>query len=140
MRKQTTLPATQYRQGDVLVTRVRGRSAPKGAVKVARDNGRVILAYGEVTGHAHAITDGGVSLLTLDDSAAMADAARKLLASVGLNRMDLRDADVVGFLEVGEDGCALTHDEHDTHQYTEGLYVVTRQREYSPEAIQSVAD
>lgn len=131
--------ATQFRQGDVLITRVRGR-APRHAKPVARDQGRVILAYGEVTGHAHAIRDESVQLLTLDDQAAMGEAARKLLASVGLTRMDLRDEEVVGFLEVGAEGAALTHDEHDTHQFSAGTYIVTRQREYSPEAIRSVAD
>jgi hypothetical protein len=131
--------ATQFRQGDVLITRVRGR-APRAAAPVARDQGRVILAYGEVTGHAHAIRDRGVALLAMDDQAEMAAAARKLLASVGLTRMDLRDEDVVGFLEVGEAGAALTHDEHEPHQFAEGMYIVTRQREYSPEAIRNVAD
>lgn len=131
--------AAQSRQGDVLITRVRGR-APKGATPVKRDAGRVILAYGEVTGHAHAITDEGVTLLELDDQEAMGKAAIRLLASVGIKKPDLRGADVVGFLEVGEDGAALVHDEHDTHQFTEGLYLVTRQREYTPEAIVSVAD
>lgn len=131
--------ATQFRQGDVLITRVRS-NVPKGATPIARDKGRVILAYGEVTGHAHAICDDGVCLLTLEDQAEMAEAARKLLASVGLTRCDLRPEEVVGFLEVGCDGAALTHDEHETHQFSEGTYVVTRQREYSPEAIRSVAD
>jgi hypothetical protein len=141
MRKPLSKPpfAAQFRQGDVLLTRVRGR-VPKAAVAIPRDNGRVVLAYGEVTGHAHAIRDEGVALLTLDDHEAMAEAARKLLASVGLTKMDLRPDDVVGILEVGADGAALTHDEHETHQFAEGTYVVTRQREYSPEAIRSVAD
>lgn len=129
----------QFRQGDVLITRVKGRT-PAGAKPIPRDNGRVILAYGEVTGHAHAITDKGVQLLTLDDQEERAEAARKLLASVGLKRVDLRGADVVGFLEVPADGAALAHDEHETHQFAEGLYLVTRQREYTPEAIVNVAD
>lgn len=131
--------ATQYRQGDVLITRVRGR-APRHTKPVSRDRGRVILAYGEVTGHAHAIRDEGVRLLALDDQATMGEAARQLLASVGLTRLDLRDEDVVGFLEVGEGGAALMHDEHETQQFSEGTYVVTRQREYTPTAIVSVAD
>ena len=50
---------THYRQGDVLILRV--NSVPDGLKVEPRDNGRVILAYGEVTGHAHAIADHRVS-------------------------------------------------------------------------------
>ncbi len=42
-----------YRQGDVLLRLV--PSIPNGTSPVDRDAGRIILAYGEVTGHAHAI-------------------------------------------------------------------------------------
>ena len=41
------------RQGDVLLFRV--SELPKGAKDVTPKNGDVILAYGEVTGHAHRI-------------------------------------------------------------------------------------
>lgn len=59
----------QVRQGDVLLQRV--RTLPKGATPQARDNGRLVLAYGEVTGHAHVVeTDAHVVeafLATLDN-------------------------------------------------------------------------
>ncbi len=42
-----------FRQGDVLV--VACDEVPADAELVARDNGRIVLAYGEVTGHAHTI-------------------------------------------------------------------------------------
>jgi hypothetical protein len=45
----------QYRQGDVLIERI--AKMPTSTTPVARDAGRVILAYGEVTGHAHAIVE-----------------------------------------------------------------------------------
>ena len=45
----------QYRQGDVLIVPV--RSMPGGMARRERDGGRIVLAYGEVTGHAHAIFD-----------------------------------------------------------------------------------
>ena len=38
----------QMRQGDVFIERV--ACAPDGIAPVERDNGRLILAYGEVTG------------------------------------------------------------------------------------------
>ena len=43
----------QYRQGDVLIEETDG--IPDGGNVVSPDNGRIILAYGEVTGHAHAL-------------------------------------------------------------------------------------
>ena len=50
MKKSTTI-----RQGDVLLVPV--ASLPAGCVEVPNDKGRIVLAYGEVTGHAHAIAD-----------------------------------------------------------------------------------
>ena len=40
-------------QGDVLIRQV--ANVPQEAKPVGRDDERVVLAYGEVTGHAHAI-------------------------------------------------------------------------------------
>ena len=42
-----------YRQGDVLIRQV--NEIPSQA-KVKKNVGRIVLAYGEVTGHAHAIS------------------------------------------------------------------------------------
>jgi hypothetical protein len=52
-----------YRQGDVLVQQV--DEIPDGLHAVPLDKGRVILAYGEVTGHAHAVV-GDVEFLAAD--------------------------------------------------------------------------
>jgi hypothetical protein len=89
---------------------------PKGLGKVDREGGRAVLAHGEMTGHAHAITD---------DRAAL-----------------FRDPKVAAiFLNVsGTAPVALEHDEHDTIELPPGCYQVTRQREYSPKEIRSVAD
>ncbi len=54
MKKLNPVPH-QFRQGDVFLERV---DAIPSNVKVRpKDHGRVILAYGEVTGHAHAIAE-----------------------------------------------------------------------------------
>src|ERR1700752_1509049 len=42
-----------YRQGDVMPVQV--GSLPAGAVQVKSEDKRVVLAYGEVTGHAHGV-------------------------------------------------------------------------------------
>jgi hypothetical protein len=46
---------TIFRQGDLLTVAV--RQLPKGCVAVPREHGKIMLAHGEATGHAHAIAD-----------------------------------------------------------------------------------
>jgi len=105
---------TQYmaRQGDVLIERINTR--PDGLKLVAREHGRVVLAHGEVTGHAHSIGDAHAELWR-DDA--------------GVTVLEVRDA-----------VAALTHDEHATIALQPGYYRVTRQREYHEEAPRNVAD
>ena len=104
----------QYRQGDVLIRRVArelpGDPKPRA---IPREKGRIVLAHGEATGHAHAIKAPKASLF---------EVAGKIYLSV--------DGDTV----------ALEHEEHATVEIPEGLYEITRQREYSPQAIRNVAD
>ncbi len=102
----------QVRQGDVLLIPVPSRSL-KAAKPVPRDHGRIVLAYGEVTGHAHAIDDALAELFEERD----------------------------GQLYLKVDGPAvLRHEEHGAIAIDPGLYRVVRQREYTPEAIRQVAD
>jgi hypothetical protein len=102
-----------YRQGDVLIRPV--DRVPKGLKKVPLESGRVILAHGEATGHAHAVL-GDVEFLAAD-----------------LQEMEGR------FLRV-EQEAQVVHDEHDTVTLPPGDYEIVRQREYQPEAPQWVAD
>ncbi len=102
-----------YRQGDVLLQRV--DDVPTGLTPVPQDNGRVILAYGEVTGHAHAVL-GDAQFLAAD----LADLEER-------------------FLRVQADS-QVVHEEHDTITLPPGNYRVVRQREYTPEAIRTAAD
>jgi hypothetical protein len=100
----------QYRQGDVLVQRV--RATKKRGKPIPRDQGRIILAYGESTGHAHAVCEPEVLFVEVD--------GERLLMS--------------------ESGFRISHEEHSPIDLPGGTYRVTRQREYSPEAIRNVAD
>ena len=50
----------QARQGDVLVERKAKEIATKGLTPVPREDGGVVLAHGEVTGHKHQIRNPGV--------------------------------------------------------------------------------
>lgn len=116
----------QKRQGDILIEKIEGTTA---ATQPKPKQDRVILAHGEVTGHAHEI-----------------EAPRKAKASINPAPKPLAipgDMDVSGatqsILTLGRDA-KLVHQEHATIALDAGEYRVTRQREYSPEAIRNVAD
>lgn len=94
-----------YRQGDVFLRRI--ESIPTNATPIARDNGRIVLAYGEVTGHSHAI----------------ADKAAELVRSAATNRRFLR--------VMAASGVKLEHEEHATITLPPGDYEVVQQREYT---------
>ena len=93
-----------FRQGDVLLREV--STIPDRATPAERDAGRIVLAYGEVTGHAHAIDAPPDEAVLLTS----ADQARFLSLVV--------DADLV-------------HEEHDTITLPAGRYAVVLQREWT---------
>jgi hypothetical protein len=105
-----------YRQGDVLIVPVATEGLPSGLVPAPRDQGgRLILARGEATGHAHVATGEGLTLLHLPD-----------------------DLDSM-FLHVRVYG-RVSHEEHAAIPLPAGYYRVIRQREYVPGAVRPVAD
>lgn len=110
---------TQYRQGDVYLTRI--PTIPAGAAPRPLDQGRVILAYGEVTGHAHQIST--------PETVCLLDAP-------SADQTDVLD---LAYLKV-DAVSQLVHEEHNTITLEPGNYRVTRQREYTPERIVNVAD
>ena len=105
-----------YAQGDLLIVPV--EDIPKAAKDVTPD-GRVVLAYGEVTGHAHAFYDGGVKLL---------------------ERPGVSIEQVERWIDVAADKALLKHEEHAPITLPKGKYRVIRQREYDPQRDRMVAD
>lgn len=103
----------QARQGDVFIERV--AELPKGLKEVKADKGRTVLAYGEVTGHAHALPA----------------ASSKLYRG--------KDAGFTSYLKVMKK-CDLRHDEHGAIALSPGNYAVTTQMEYAPNELRAVAD
>lgn len=114
-----------YRQGDVLLKKISvdPKDIPEGATDVTPKDGRIVLAYGEVTGHAHAFAEPEVK-------------AGKLKA---LSKTGVWDPSAERFIQVLEK-TALTHEEHSPVELDKGIYEVVQQREYSPEEIRRVAD
>jgi hypothetical protein len=102
-----------YRQGDVLVIEI--DAIPSNATPVEREGGRVILAHGELTGHAHAFAAPNVKQLKTPE----------------------------GRFYFQIDGGAptpLQHEEHTAIPFAPRKYRNARQVEYAPEALRNVAD
>jgi hypothetical protein len=98
----------QFRQGDVFLELIEDASSINLGERVPLDKGRVVLAYGEVTGHAHAISDRGAILFFGKDKAANQDRFLRVLRPV-----------------------SLLHEEHSKIELPKGLYRVRRQREWT---------
>lgn len=106
-----TKKPTMYRQGDVVIIECDRVDVAK---EVDREGGRIVLAHGEVTGHAHAIASADATLF-MDEAT--------------LNRyLDVRAP------------VTLDHEEHGHIELPSGFYEVRRQREYRPEGLRQVAD
>jgi hypothetical protein len=107
-----------YRQGDVLIMPVPEDAVPgagHGLTRQPRDiRGRLVLALGEVTGHAHAVVGPGELLREPGQFAA-------------------------AWLHLPEGG-RVVHEEHAAIPLPKGWYRVVRQREYAPGAVRVVAD
>lgn len=103
------------RQGDVLVIGV--DTIPDKATLILSQNGQIVLAEGETTGHCHAIT--------------MTDNNVELFAVA--NEVD-------HWLRVRSRSAELRHEEHGTITVPPGEYRVIRQREYYPREIRRVVD
>ena len=70
-----------------------------------------VVAYGEVTGHSHTLMDG---ILFLDEKGEM--------------------------FAFSEGGAYVVHQEHNRINLEEGIWKVTRQKEYEPSGWRQVAD
>jgi len=101
-------PASLYRHGDVLLAAV--PALPANAKPVLG----LILAHGELTGHAHRIREAG---------------AAQLFIQGGFT-----------YLRVTAAAATLVHEEHRPIELPTGVYRVWQQREYTPTAIRTVLD
>ena len=111
MKKNTAVNSGIYRQGDVNIRRV-DSNIPEKLVKTKHNT----LAYGEVKGHHHTFTEGGVTCFADTETA------------------------LPTWVTVDKGGAPLTHQEHDTIVLPEGTYQVSRQVEYTPAALRNVQD
>lgn len=106
----------QVRQGDVLLIAVPESAIPTLLVSEPRSRtDGVVLAHGEITGHAHVVRS---------------DRATRF-----------RDDAGGAFLHIaGSVSASLVHEEHATISLAPGWYRQIGQREYRPEGVKSVVD
>jgi hypothetical protein len=104
-------PHFQARQGDVLIT---SEDIPRGAQQEMLEQGRIVLAHGKATGHAHAIRSRNATPFVAPDK------RRFVLIQGGR--------------------ATLKHDEHGAVKVPAGAYRVVRQREWQDEEIRNVED
>lgn len=109
-------PPFSLRQGDVLVLEAAYLgTAPQALKDITPKKGRVVLQFGEVTGHAHAFYDDSYNV--------------KLYVADGGAR----------YLHV-EALAKILHEEHSTADVPAGKYLLPQQVEYTPAELRRVAD
>lgn len=110
------------RQGDILLIKV--SEIPIDAIKQKKKN-LTILAYGEKTGHMHAIkSDGVVEYKKGQDR--FFKVGKAVILSHGLKK------EIEEKIKVNKD--------HDIIEIPKGEYKIIYQREYTPEKIRRIAD
>lgn len=111
-----TRAGEHIRQGDVLlIRRAPGHVPPLHHLnELPRENGGVVLAHGEHTGHSHQLRGPTVALF--------------------------RDGGGHEYLKVREAPDDLVHEEHTAHRISVGDFELAAQVEYDPIAMRVVAD
>ena len=102
-----------YRHGDVIIRELDATIPDTAQSWRDPQDGRMILAYGEVTGHAHAVS-GDADLLEIPSET-----------------VEQTITDIEKYLLVGDKGAVVTHEEHATITLPPGRYAIVRQREYT---------
>lgn len=132
MRKKIKVDSFMGRQGDVLIMRV-DDNTPLGKELPRGNDGRVVLALGEATGHAHAISSIQCSLY-MDERRPISETdAANMIAQLGGGLIPDR-------LLKCDETVELLHEEHEIIILPKGTYRVSIQKEYSPSALRNVTD
>jgi hypothetical protein len=111
------------RQGDVLLVRVSKSTVSTQHVEVPREGGRVVLAIGESSLHAHVMREPGVCLLRRE--------------GISDRVLTVIDAAML-VLEGGESAPGFPR--HGTVHVPPGTYLVRTQREWSGEEVRDASD
>jgi hypothetical protein len=100
-----------YRQGDILLVKV-NNVALESAMRLEAEDGKLILAVGEATGHHHYVSSSDASMFAYSEEV---------------------------YLQVTKP-TQLKHQEHEAIALDIGIYKKIQQVEYTPERIRNVID
>ncbi|MDE2022030.1 MAG: hypothetical protein KGI71_03965 [Patescibacteria group bacterium] len=128
--------AKQIRQGDVQLQPI--AKLPPGCIEIPADGNRIVLAYGEVTGHAHAIYD-HLDLSSKERPGAADEIAQAAIERARSKARLWKAPSGERYLEVIAP-VTLRHEEHTQHDLAPGVYHLPTQVEYTPAALRRVAD
>lgn len=118
---------TMYRQGDVLLRKL--DTTPKG--RAVSQEPKVILAYGETTGHHHRFENPSVVAFFKEGDAEIG------AQPIAGGSKAIGEPTQIAAVTIPEGGADLIHEEHDAIHVEPGHYEVIRQREYVPPAVKS---
>lgn len=124
----------QLRQGDVQIQQI--AQLPAGCKELPPEGNRIVLAHGEVTGHAHAIYD---HVQQREQPGAADEIAQAAIARAQSKARLLVAPNGERYLEVKET-VTLRHEEHTQHTLPPGIYHLPRQMEYTPAELRRVED
>lgn len=138
----------QLRQGDVQLQPV--PQLPADCIEIPPEGNRIVLAHGEVTGHAHAIYDrrhlgatgpqaSASDVLYEANPTAAAEVTDAAIARAQFKARLWRAPSGDRYLEVSET-VTLRHEEHTAHTLPPGIYKLPTQVEYTPAELRRVAD
>lgn len=103
-----------FRQGDVLIVQIEDDSVLVGpTAPIKRESERIVLAHGEITGHAHAILEKEANFVLT------ADNRRILITDVPVQ---------------------VVHEEHEPISLPAGKFEIIHQVEYTPARMRPVFD
>lgn len=122
----------QPRQGDVLLTPV--SQLPMWCTLEPNQDKKIVLAWGEVTGHHHRVEDHVV-----EQPGAAHEIAEAAIARAKYKARLWRAENGERFLEVTET-VNLLHEEHTSHAIPPGIYQLPAQMEYEPSELRRVTD
>lgn len=128
------------RQGDVCLVPV--SAIPPGAVEVKSEEKRVVLAHGEVTGHAHAVYEDAdkVKLWAVGKVKYLEVMAGAMVTSKITSTIVGEDGTPFDIGSESLPGVCLKHEEHVHHVLPPGFYKLPVQVEYTPAELRKTQD
>lgn len=131
------VPGAHYRQGDVLLRAIDPAQLPAATAAIPRQGGRIVLAEGEATGHAHAVLSRDARLVgerrATTQPPATAPGTQPAAPAPGTQPLTPRRFLV---LDAPAD---VVHEEHAPIALPAGVYEVVIQREYVPSEVSAPA-